>query len=454
MKKIISLLFLILILGCEVDKDSPTNSSTPIATNTLNTPKIGVDNNGNFVYNFAYNNDKEFTYGLMKEIYLWNEDIPSLDDVNSYASPHEVMRALQHDKDIWSHILTTDEYYSYFSDGEFVGYGIDFMFIKQESGLYNLRITSMQEDSVFYSEDIRKGDIISSVDELTFTDVSENELESLWYALYDKLIDGDSHDFIFISNIRGDVEVTSEPKTLNIKSINSRLVYNYDDMNIGYMSMGHFIEPTESELIETFDFFRTKEVDELIIDFRGNPGGQIQIAAILIDILIGDNHAGDISFKYKFNKKYSGGDVSMEITDGGYDFNFNRVVFLTDRRTASASELVISSLKPYIDVVLVGENTHGKPVGMIGFENNDYVYFPISFKVDNAEDFGDYYEGLIAHVSVNDEFSYDYGDTDDPVISQAINVITTGLLATHRGLDSNKSFYKVDSGLRGIVGLY
>lgn len=455
MKKNIVLLFLIILLACEVDKKNITESPINLFSGYADQPKVGFNQNGEPYYNFEYSTNNEFIYGLMKEIYLWNEDTPELTDVNAYETPMDVMNALRADQDIWSYMITKEEYLSYFSEGEFLGYGFSYTFVEQDIDIYTLRVTSMQENSVFYSHGIRRGDILSTVDDIEFTDIHKTEAEVLWFSLYEKLNDGSSHDFTFISNNVGDISINAEPSETNIKSINSRMVYNFDDMNIGYMAMEHFIEPTADELIETFDFFTLNAIDELIIDFRGNGGGQIYIASILIDILLGDNQSGNISYKYKFNDKYSHENFSVDITYSGYDFDFNRVVFLTDRWTASASELVISSLEPYIDVILVGETTHGKPVGMIGFENNDNVYFPISFKIDNANDFGGYYYGLPVDSFVYDEISYDYGDPEDPVVGEAIRILTTNQYSNTRSLyNKEKLYFRVDSALHIISGLY
>ena len=90
-------------------------------------------------------------------------------------------------------------------------------------------------------------------------------------------------------------------------------------------------------------------------------------------------------------------------------------MFLTDGNTASASELVINSLQPYLNVLLIGSNTHGKPVGMSGYEHGDLVYLPISVHIVNALDNGDFFYGIEVNSYILDDFSYDYGNPEDPV---------------------------------------
>ena len=120
--------------------------------------------------------------------------------------------------------------------------------------------------------------------------------------------------------------------------------------------------------------------------------------------------------------------------------NLTKVYILTTESTASASELVINGLKPYIEVVQIGDITTGKNVGSItiydsptfGKENRNpkhyYAMQPIVFKIANADNFGEYYNGLtpaegnllpenITNLGV-------LGTTSEPLLSTAIGKIT------------------------------
>ena len=71
-----------------------------------------------------------------------------------------------------------------------------------------------------------------------------------------------------------------------------------------------------------------------------------------------------------------------------------RLVVITTRGTASASELVINSLRPFIPVTIVGDTTYGKPVGQYGLRFCDKVLYPVAFSIKNANFEGDYFDGL------------------------------------------------------------
>jgi len=121
--------------------------------------------------------------------------------------------------------------------------------------------------------------------------------------------------------------------------------------------------------------------------------------------------------------------------------NLPRLYVLTSWSTASASELVINGLKPYMDVILIGETTYGKNVGSISiYEENDpgnkWGMQPIVVKYFNSMGKSEYTAGFKPNHEVNefaDLFLYDFGDTNDPLLGNAISLIT-GATRTTRSI--------------------
>ncbi len=443
-KIIVTILPLFLLLGCPA---ANTNSGIE--------HKVGFNENGEPFYNFQYQNENEFVLGLMKEIYFWNDDMNVIGDVNSYETPQAVMSALQTDKDRWSYIVEKSINDAYYSGGEVLGFGFYCEFVRQDDGIILLRISSIQEDSSLYKEGVRKGDSLLSIDNLSLTTSDESIVNSLGQLINNKLTDGNSHSLQIDTQLYGVKEISVSPESIDIKTIHTKQIYEKENIKIGYMTFSHFIEPSADELIEAFDFFSLNEIDELIIDIRGNGGGRVSIAGYFIDILLGNKNAGNISMKFKFNSKYEDENMTYVISDVGYDFDFNRIVFLTDGNTASASELLINSLRPYLDVILIGRNTHGKPVGMSSYENGDYVYLPISFQLVNAHDYGDFFDGIEVDSYIYDDFSYNYGNPEDPIIAEALTYLTTNILSNTRSVPDDARFlYPELEGFKGIVGLF
>ena len=106
-----------------------------------------------------------------------------------------------------------------------------------------------------------------------------------------------------------------------------------------------------------------------------------------------------------------------------------KLVFLTTGNSASASELAINTMKPYLgnNVAIVGETTHGKPVGMAGRTNGSYIYFLINFMVENSIGFYDYFNGLPPDCAVSDtDYTHALGDPDEALLHEALYYIDNG----------------------------
>jgi carboxyl-terminal processing protease len=108
----------------------------------------------------------------------------------------------------------------------------------------------------------------------------------------------------------------------------------------------------------------------------------------------------------------------------------DNLIFITTSGTASASELVISGLKPYLKIKLIGSKTHGKPVGMniITDTRLNLAIAPISFKNMNSQGYSDYYDGIPVDYAISDDFSKDWGDLGDGCLNAAVNYISTGAI--------------------------
>jgi hypothetical protein len=107
-----------------------------------------------------------------------------------------------------------------------------------------------------------------------------------------------------------------------------------------------------------------------------------------------------------------------------------RVFFLTTKDTASASEAVINALKPYlgdVNVITIGDNTHGKPVGMSGRTYGLNYYFLINFFVKNNAEQITSFEGIPATCYAQDDITHLLGDTEETMLKTALVYMTTGV---------------------------
>ncbi|NJO03576.1 MAG: hypothetical protein HC880_19535 [Bacteroidia bacterium] len=128
-------------------------------------------------------------------------------------------------------------------------------------------------------------------------------------------------------------------------------------------------------------------------------------------------------FVQEFNTRYERFNEAVNFAATTSAIQLNRVFFITTASSASASELLINSLSPYLSTVLVGQNSFGKPVGSLVLPVMDYVILPIAFRTVNADGLADYYEGLPVSYARADGLDKDFGDPTETCLATALEII-------------------------------
>jgi hypothetical protein len=130
--------------------------------------------------------------------------------------------------------------------------------------------------------------------------------------------------------------------------------------------------------------------------------------------------------KEQFNDKYTQYNSVDNFKKLG-SLNLSKIYFIVSHNTASASELLINNLKPFVNVQLVGPSkTYGKPVGFFPIDDGDWYIFPVSFRSTNNQGQGNYFNGMDLNSQVADGLDKDWGDVTETCLQSAISNITTG----------------------------
>ena len=176
----------------------------------------------------------------------------------------------------------------------------------------------------------------------------------------------------------------------------------------------------------------------MIVDLRYNPGGYVSSATNLAS-LIAKATANDIFYYKEYNTEVT--ETNMKKFGETYFYDkfasksqnignqLNHVVFLVSSRSASASELLINGLKPYMNVTLVGGKTVGKNVGSVTLTDSKkkvkWGLQPIVSKSLNRDKKSDYSVGFTPDIAVNEgNVLYPYGSPKDPLLGEALFNIT------------------------------
>jgi C-terminal processing protease CtpA/Prc len=361
---------------------------------------------------------EEFYTGL-KEWYYWNDLIPDIDP-SSYSSLPEILEAVRYrELDRWSFVTEWDEFWAFLNNSEFIGYGFGHTY--DSDG--NLRVTYVFNSTDFYEAGVRRSWIIKAINGTPI--FSGANIGSLLGA--EQV--GITNTFTFQKPDGQEMTLTADKESIIMNTVLHYEVLEMDEQKIGYMVLQSFNATTEQELNDVFAFFAQQEIDDLILDLRYNGGGLTSVAQQLAS-LIGGEQVADLPFtKYSFNSLRSAEYDRVEnFTVEVNSLSLNRLVTIATEATASASELVINGLRPYMDVKIVGADTYGKPMGANVMRFNDvWALVPITFKTKNADDEGDYFDGLPVDIPANDGLDKMFGDPEEESLKQALAYLLTGV---------------------------
>ncbi len=135
------------------------------------------------------------------------------------------------------------------------------------------------------------------------------------------------------------------------------------DNGITYIKISSFTSKTANEFLEVIDGIQDPESKYLVIDLRGNSGGDTNSGCNILDYLLPNCVVCNLIYNNGYSDSYYSDDEFI---------GFRHIFVLTDEKSASCSELVTLGLKTYLDnVTVIGGNTFGKGVGQTGFEDKD-----------------------------------------------------------------------------------
>ncbi|MEO9511416.1 MAG: S41 family peptidase [Flavobacteriaceae bacterium] len=224
-------------------------------------------------------------------------------------------------------------------------------------------------------------------------------------------------------------------------------------IKIGYLLYNSFVADFDEELNEALGAFKAEGINELILDFRYNGGGRVSSAVQIASSIYGTK-TDELFLKARYNEKiqatFGPGDGETNFfneTISGTpinDLNLQRVYVITSSSTASASELVINGLEPYVDVQQIGTTTVGKNEFSITFvddpENgffydedreaninpdNQWAIQPLLGRNENADGFSDYTAGLIPDIELQEDITNMgvLGNESEPLLALTLNTI-------------------------------
>ncbi|MEQ1510196.1 MAG: S41 family peptidase [Sphingopyxis sp.] len=219
---------------------------------------------------------------------------------------------------------------------------------------------------------------------------------------------------------------------------------------VGYLNLRTFITSADQQLRDSYASFRAQGISEFIVDLRYNGGGLVSTANLFGDLLGGGRRTSDIFSQTRFRTEKSSNNDTHFFSPTAQSVTPVKIAFIGTGSTASASELVINGMIPFLgpNMALIGGNTYGKPVGQIALDRTacDDRLRVIAFATGNASNNTAYYTGLAASVAntcrAADDITLPLGDIREASVARAIDFLSgrtcTAISSSEQGTASSR----------------
>ncbi len=431
------------------------------------------DNNDNIPEDLEIQN---FIWKGLNAFYLWQQDVPNLSDqrftsqeqlnsfLKDYQDPRELFYSLLFnyptgDKYSW----IVDDYIALedlLQDGISGSNGVEFGLVFEtgsETDIFGY-VRYIIPNSDASTKNIERGDIFHAVNGTALT---VNNYRQLLFSTQSYTLN--LADYNAGNPTDNGTSVNLTKSELQENPIYRTGIFEESGKKIGYLMYNSFTPLYDNELNDVFANFKNNGVTDLVLDLRYNSGGSVRTATYLASMITGQ-YTGELFSKELWNDKWQAyfldnnpdaiiNNFVNQIAGGSAlnSLNLENIVFITTGSSASASELVINGLNPYINVTTIGTVTEGKTVGSITLYDSDnyqrnganpnhtWAMQPLVLEIQNK--LGDNFpEGFEPSILFPEDFGDlgELGDRNEPLLNRAITFITTG----NRLIDDREFIYK------------
>ncbi|WP_028295265.1 S41 family peptidase [Olivibacter sitiensis] len=379
----------------------------------------------------------------MRIYYYWNNQVPGNASLDFDKDPEDFFEDLLSDDDRFSYIGNADEMESSSSGiSRTAGLSIGLVRLSASSNDVLAFVRYVLKDSPAYQQGLRRGDIILKFNEVSLSVSNYNTVLSSSYYGNDPytVVTGRIEN----NTIYEDKTITLTPVQFTEQAVHQAQVLETNSgRKVGYMFYNQFIANQASQLVDSIAKLKNAGIEDLILDLRYNPGGFVSTAGMLCGLIQNNFDENSQFLQYVFNGNFGNEVASYLQTIGSgniaavksNNLNLNRVFILATNNSASASELVINNLRPFLgdaNVIHIGKTTVGKNEGSFLIKDRrtprqiEWGIQPIVLKIANSNGYGDYPNGLSPTYDV-DEWDVlpfvELGSASDPLVAKALSLI-------------------------------
>lgn len=407
----------------------------------------------------------EFIEFVMNDVYLWYLTVPVI-DINYELDSKAYFEKLLNEEDKWSFI--TDDVKKLEDSFEGIetsfGWSLGFGRFSDTKTIYAV-VEYVYPNTPAANAGLKRGDMIfgmngGDITETNYTDLLNNTSISISYGQYGT------------SGISNAQTLSMNALELNLDPVQFTNVIEHGGHKIGYFFYAQYIGNYNSSIDAVLQHFIENQVTDVVLDLRYNPGGTTDAAQYLCSSLapVSDVNSKKTLVKFQWNDKYQKnwkernytGLLGINFTDSvAHKMGLSKLYVITGKGTASASELTITGLKPYMNLITVGETTYGKYTASItlkpedfyknpdDYKNfNNWALQPIVLKYANSQGVTDFKDGFVPDMPADDDvFSpIPLGDKKEALLKRTIEDITGIEVIAMKSAPISKEFTIFDRG--------
>lgn len=401
----------------------------------------------------------------MDVYYYWNEEVMERNAaVNPASYPVEqFFDKMLYSKDRWSW-MTTGEQYMASETGEMKGtWGVGLSQPSDYFGDFTVRVSYIYPGSPFEPFGVTRGAALVRIGGHDIEDRKGSPFDSEKLQIFQTEYAKSSNSFTFrLTDGRDTTFTATRAQSLSTRSYLAVRVIRPDEFEgltepVGYFNYESFKSNFIDDIDDAMAVFANAPCQKLIVDLRYNGGGDSRVSDRLMSFLAPKNAIGKPYVKRVHNKTLGSEDQTMVVGANEKRFDLKAIYFITGNGTASASEMVMNGLRPYMkEVYRVGQKTYGKPNGMYvlmypgsasdykRYDNGDYsalqfVFLPICFY--NCNSLGEFIpdNGFLPDNEQPDDLYHDFGPEEACIKSCLTHIVTGQFLEEQHPLTGSRS---------------
>lgn len=385
----------------------------------------------------------QFIEETMNDVYLWYKEVPEIDTRYEFDSKSYFSKLL-YTEDKWSFV--TDDVKTLLNSFDGIektyGWSLAFGIFSDTKTIFAL-VEFVYPNTPADQIGVKRGDMIF---EMNGTDITETNYRDLLFGESTSITFG-QYTNTGITNVKT-LNITA--KTLALDPVVITNVVEHEGRKIGYLFYAQYIDDFNSSLDDAFQYLLEQNFSDLVLDLRYNPGGTTLAAQHLCSSVapLDVTNSAKTLVSFQWNDKYQqywqqrNETNQLEIpfiNTTPLKLGLKKLHVITGSGTASASELSITGLKPYMEITTVGDTTFGKYTASITLEPKDFYktasYYsdfenwgiqPIILRYANSLGVTDFRNGFAPDILAKDNLfdGIPLGDKNETLFKAAIEDIT------------------------------